>query len=287
MVGFVILHYNELQTTINCVESILKLSDDVYVVIVDNGSPDGSGSLLTENYAYNPNVKVIQTHENLGFAKGNNIGYRYLKDNFSCDYICISNNDILINQRNFCSKLDEIYSITNFDLCGPMILNKNGFVNPVRYNKPSVSRAIKDLIEIGMYYVFSILNLDNLALRAINFIKGAMGKNTSIPNTENINTPIQYDVVLHGCFWIFSKKFVDRFDGLNPNTFLYHEEELLYIEAKKKDAKIIYAPNIRVIHLEDISTNSIVKSKLQKRRFKYKNEIKSLKVLIRELNRNE
>ena len=287
MIGFVILHFNELNTTLSCINSISNVCKDYRVAIVDNCSPDGSGKVLSRIFEDNPKINVILNDTNLGFAKGNNIGYLYLKKLYNCDYICISNNDILVNQINFERNLESIYLETAFDICGPQIVCKNGEISPIRINKPSLERAKKDLNELSILYFFSFVQLDIPAIYIINFLKYLLKKNVeNVKKNDGHLEKYGYlnEVVLHGCFLIFSKKFINKFDGLCPDTFLYHEEELLYLKAKKENAIIIYTRHLNVIHLEDISTNSIFKSKLTKRRFKYYNEIKSLKILIKELS---
>lgn len=79
--GFVVLHYLTVEMTKISVNQVLNYyqNDDIHVVIVDNGSPNKSGIALQNYYKDNSLVDVILSKENLGFARGNNIGYRYLK----------------------------------------------------------------------------------------------------------------------------------------------------------------------------------------------------------------
>ena len=76
--AFVILHYNTMKETTDCICSIEKNIDgDKYnIVVVDNASPNGSGIQLEERYKENKRVHVILNSENQGFAKGNNLGYQ-------------------------------------------------------------------------------------------------------------------------------------------------------------------------------------------------------------------
>ena len=75
MISFVILHYQAVDETISCIETIIeKVSGNKKVIVVDNGSPNGTGELLQEKYKGFDCVCVVSTKKNLGFAKGNNIG---------------------------------------------------------------------------------------------------------------------------------------------------------------------------------------------------------------------
>ena len=96
-IGVVILQYNKAETTLRCLESVLK-SDyaDFFVVVVDNKSEDHEIEKL-KNYK-NGNFKLILNGENLGYAGGNNIGTNYAFDN-GADYVLVLNNDTEINHE--------------------------------------------------------------------------------------------------------------------------------------------------------------------------------------------
>lgn len=81
-VCYVILHYNTIDKTIQCISSVLKqkiqsIKTDVKIIIVDNGSLNNSGKILQKKYKTNKAVHIIIEKENHGFARGNNIGYQY------------------------------------------------------------------------------------------------------------------------------------------------------------------------------------------------------------------
>lgn len=86
--------------------------------------------------------------------------------------------------------------------------------------------------------------------------------------------------MLRGCFWIFSPDYVERFDGLDDRTFLYREEQLLFIRLKKNGLHTYYDPELKIIHLEDAATNAVAKTEFKKRVFTLQNEVKSMKILI-------
>ncbi len=89
-VAVIVLNWNGLDDTLACLESLSHLDYPCYrVLVVDNGSTDGSPSVIREHF---PGVEVIETEENLGYAEGNNIGVRHaLRD--GADYVFIVNND--------------------------------------------------------------------------------------------------------------------------------------------------------------------------------------------------
>ena len=101
IMGFVILHYQAINETIDCVNSIKRIlhNQNYKIVIVDNCSPNKSGHKLKQMYGNDQNVYCLLNHKNLGFANGNNIGYQFAKNHLNCDFICCLNNDTLMTEK--------------------------------------------------------------------------------------------------------------------------------------------------------------------------------------------
>lgn len=89
-VAVVVLNWNGLADTLNCLRSLRALRYPSFqVVVVDNGSTDGSVAALRQ---YDPALPIVETGRNLGYAGGNNAGIRWaLARGF--DYILLLNND--------------------------------------------------------------------------------------------------------------------------------------------------------------------------------------------------
>ena len=89
----------------------------------------------------------------------------------------------------------------------------------------------------------------------------------------------QSGIPLHGSAIIFSRPFIERYDGLHPGPFMYGEEAILDFIAKRDNLTTIYYPQVKIIHKDDSSTNYMFKKPLGKRRFYLENFLKSLKIL--------
>ena len=90
--AFVILHYNTIEDTILCVDSIKENVNSNYnIVIVDNCSPNGSGKLVKEKYCNDVDIHVILSERNEGFARGNNIGFIFAKERLHSKFIILMN----------------------------------------------------------------------------------------------------------------------------------------------------------------------------------------------------
>ncbi|WP_243370829.1 glycosyltransferase family 2 protein [Geotalea sp. SG265] len=85
--SIIIVNWNGIEHLPSCLDSLAAQSfRDFEVILVDNGSTDGSSALLRDRY---PWVKLVELAENTGFATGNNIGLTHA----SGDYIVTLNND--------------------------------------------------------------------------------------------------------------------------------------------------------------------------------------------------
>jgi len=84
----VVLSWNGRADTLACLESL----NGIETVCVDNGSTDGSGEAVAESF---PEVELIRTGVNLGFAAGNNVGIRKALDR-GADWVLLVNNDATV-----------------------------------------------------------------------------------------------------------------------------------------------------------------------------------------------
>lgn len=88
-VTIIIVNYNGMKFLDNCLKSLKKILYPNYcVIVVDNGSTDGSVDFIRKNYP--DYVTLVQNKENLGFLKANN---RVLESNLDSDYVLLLNND--------------------------------------------------------------------------------------------------------------------------------------------------------------------------------------------------
>lgn len=280
---FVILHYNDLKTTENCIKSIIKNIeyDNYSIVVVDNASTNKSGLVLQKKFSDNALIHIILNDENLGFARGNNIGYDYARNKLCSDFIICINNDTLMTDKNFIKKMIEAEKKYKCGLMGPDIVSKNGMKqSPIRRKRLNIGEINerlfkKRLVLSYLYfkkYVCSIKKIEEIRLK---------DTTRRIKDIESIATnEIYEDCVLMGACIIFCPLFVQKEKyGFNPNTFMYGEEDLLSQYCYKKKYKVIFCPQIKIIHLGEVSTNSLKKDLADKEIFFCKNTIKGLKLL--------
>lgn len=282
MVCFVILHYIAEKETVNCIESIINnVKGEKHIIVVDNASPNDSGEKLQARYEENPIVDVLISQSNLGFAKGNNIGYKYALERYDPDFIVVMNNDMIIEQETFIEEIKKSYNEYNYAIMGPDIYStkKNDHQNPQ-------TRKILSLKELKKKYYKLCLKYN---LKGIVYLKWKLKK--LFPKTcemehkiieSNYVDHVVVNPLLHGSCYVFSKVFTskNREHCFFDKTFMYMEAEILHYIANRDDLKQIYYPNVKVIHLEDISTNQEYSKQYDKSIFTIRCLMNSCKAFI-------
>ncbi len=110
-VAFVVLNYNTFQETKECVLSIEeKIDTDNYkIVIVDNESKDDSAEKIAEFIKDRNNAVLLRNEENMGFAKGNNVGIEYANRKYKPKFMVVLNSDTELIQDDLIGTLDKEY----------------------------------------------------------------------------------------------------------------------------------------------------------------------------------
>ena len=95
LTSIVLLAWNQLEYTRMCIESVLTYTRVPYeLILVDNGSVDGTGDYFRDLAARHDHVKVVLNRKNLGFAKGCNQGLARADG----DYVMFLNNDTIVTE---------------------------------------------------------------------------------------------------------------------------------------------------------------------------------------------
>lgn len=255
-IGIVVLNYNNYEVTIECLKYILIQSVRVPVVIVDNGSSNNSVEILTREFVDVPNVDIIQSKVNVGFSRGNNIGIQFLRSK-NYNNILLLNSDVFLEDPNYISKLSTYTLLNDVSVVGTAIIDKNGNnQNPTSGNNQA------------LYLYFLLFNLWRLKLgftssgmfsKIKQRILPSKSTTSEIKNVEFSTHILDDSHYLHGSALILTQEFFKHFDGLYNKTFLYFEEPILSAVIKKAGLKMFYINELKVLHLEDQSSNTTFK----------------------------
>jgi len=280
-VAYIILHFNNVKDTEDCIESLLKNDSaaNIHYVIVDNGSRNELLPSLKAISDRDDRIHLILNNRNLGYARGNNAGIDFARQTLNASFIIVINNDTIVDQLNFSKEAVKRYFKEPYALLGPDIRTLDGKSHqnpPIRYYHDLTSLR-KYISNMRILYLASFLGADKL----IKFIKRIL-----IPSSQNAEKRSgRYDLeientILHGSCIVFSPDYFNKFDGFYPETFLFGEEEILYFQSMQYNLKTLYCPDVFIVHKEDGTLNNVFKRKSRaKRAFVYKNKIASALIL--------
>jgi len=284
--SFVILNYKTIKETKECVNSILKnIENSRYnIIVVDNGSNDGTGIKLKKIYRENRKVYILMTNENLGFAKGNNYGCDFAIKEFNPDFLFVINNDTVIEQNNILQLIIDEYLESKFDILGPDIKTlNNSHQNPSYSVLQDYNELILHLKRMRKLIILNKLNLDKF----YHIIRKWKSYFFDLTQKDNKLLTRKTNVPLHGSALIFSKEYIEKYENVfNKSTFMFGEEEFLNYRRKRDNLLFVYNPKIKIIHKEDATSDFIFKKEYEKRKFIYNNSYESIKKLIETIDRD-
>lgn len=232
----IIITYNAMKWAEKCFSSLRKSSISVKTIVVDNGSTDGTQHYIQEHF---PEVQFIQSPENLGFGKANNIGIeKAYKD--GADFFYLMNQDAWIFEDSF-EKMLEVY---------------NEYPNKE---------------EIG---IISPMHLDGSEKNLDIFLDKYIAQNFEnrmISDLFNSTLKPYYEIsFINAAHWLLPKKTIEVIGGFNPFFFHYGEDNEYVNRIKFYKKKILLCTESKVIHDGKQRLNKVDYSKYQDLRIETK-----------------
>ncbi len=215
MISVVIVNYNGFEYLRNCVNSLLRSDYPFYeIIIVDNGSTDGSVSKTKKEFEGRLNkIVILDLSKNLGFAVGNQIGANKAAGN----YIFFLNSDTIIEP----SCLGELVKIMDGD-------SSIGVAQPkiLLMDKANTFDSAGGIISI--FGVIRIRGMNDKDIGQFNRI-------------EEIS-------FAKGAAMIVRKKIWKVLEGFDPLFFVYSEETDFCWRVWLSGYRVIFAPSATVYH---------------------------------------
>lgn len=209
----VVLNWCNEDETAACLESLAAARyDALTVLLVDNGSPDGSGQRLHDRF---PSVRYLQTGSNLGYAGGNNRGFAAALET-ATDYVLVLNDDTIVDP-DCVSALVAAAEETRSAVSAPLI---------VYYDEPG-----------RVWYGGGVLS----RTRAVGV---HVGENGPVDRSQT-RAPTSF---VCGCCFLIRADVLRAVGGFNESFFAYAEDVELSIRLAAAGHHMTYEPAARVLH---------------------------------------
>lgn len=213
-VSVVVLNWNGKNDTLECINSLSKLSYDNYeIVLVDNGSTDGSAEAFSSNRGA---FVFLQNEDNLGFSEGNNVGIRDALARGS-EYILLLNNDTVIDKNALTHLIQAAESNPDIGIVGPKILF---------YHDPE-----------RIWFAGGVLD----------FIEGSSHRGGGRLDDGSFDEAAEADYIT-GCALLIKAEVIKEIGLMSNDYFLLFEETDWCLRAKNSGYRILYVPEARVFH---------------------------------------
>lgn len=186
----IVVTYKGKQWYDRCFASLRESTIPVQTIVVDNASNDGSVEYIREHF---PEIHLIESKENSGFGRANNIGMRYALDQ-GCDYVFLLNQDAWVEADTF-EKLIGIH------LKHPAY----GILSPIHLN------AEKTGIEKGLVNSLDDLKITDRSL----FEDSYFGRVKELYDTKYVNAAA----------WLLPRKTLEKIGGFDPIFSHYGEDD--------------------------------------------------------------
>ena len=224
-ISIITINYNGYKDTCELIASLPLEDKSIEVIVVDNASKEDEATLIKEQY---PQVKVIRSQKNLGFAGGNNLGIQAAHGK----YIFFLNNDTLLRCKKedvrckmFQPLIDRLESSPKIGMVCPKIRYAWGD-NPIQF---------------AGYTPLSHITIRNQAI----------GCGESDHGQYDTPHPTPY---AHGAAMMIRREAIEK-AGLMPECyFLYYEELDWSMVIRRVGYDIWYEPAFTVYHKESQTT---------------------------------
>ena len=230
LVSILVISYNTRAMTIGCLKSVVAETTVPYeLIVVDNASPDGSAAAIAAAF---PDLRLIASAENLGFAKGNNLAAREA----SGAYILLLNPDTLVLDH----AIDRIVAFAErtpeAGIWGGRTLHGDRTLNPGS--------------------VFGALTLWSLFCRASGL--ALIFRRSAFFNPEEMGDWDRSDErevdVVQGSFFLIRRDFWEEFGGFDASFVMYGEEADLCRRARLRGARPRMTPEATIVHFHGASS---------------------------------
>jgi len=224
----IILNWNGKTDTCQCLSSLRVVREkqlSLSVVVVDNGSTDGSFKEIKEKFSW---AHCIDAGKNLGFSGGNNIGIKYAQDE-QAKYIWLLNNDTVVDKNVLCA----ISSFSN-PYVGA-VGSKIYFYKGCEYHKGRYKKS--DLGNV-LWYAGGIIDWNNV-----------LASHRGVDEVDHGQSDVEVKTdFITGCSFFIRTSIIKQVGLLDESYFMYMEDLDYSLRIQQAGFKTVFNPTSIVWH---------------------------------------
>ena len=241
-ISVIIVNWNTKKLLEACLRSIVekigeigKVGDFTYeVIIVDNGSEDGSQKMVKTKF---PKVRLFENSQNLGFSKANNQGIKIAKGK----YIFLLNSDTFFVENTLQKLIEHADKTENLGALGPMLLNED----------KSIQQSVgffPNLPQVFWWMSF----IDDLPF-------GSILRPYHVDHDSFYRNDQKVDWITGAAMFI-PKSVIEKVGLLDEKIFMYGEDVDWCYRIKNAGFKIFYSPTTKLVHIGRGSAKKVSKN---------------------------
>ena len=247
-IGIVIVSYNTIDLLRRCLDSVFASEGVTFTVcVVDNGSTDGSVGMVEDEF---PAVHMIANTENVGYPAANNqglhcIGFKQGEIEDAPDYALLLNPDTEMQSDVLRKVVTFANQDKNIGVLGPKLVRLDG----------SLDLACRRSFPTPEISFYRLTGLSKLFPKHHRFGKYNL---TYLDEDETA----EVDSVV-GAFMLVRKQAIETVGLLDESFFMYGEDLDWAYRVKAAGYKVIYFPEVSVLHIKRASSRQFPRSKVE------------------------
>jgi GT2 family glycosyltransferase len=208
----IVVTYNGCKWVEKCFGSLMNSSIPLKIMVVDNGSSDGTLEMIRKNFS---KVEIVETRRNLGFGKANNIGIKRAYE-AGAEYVFLLNQDAWVEPDTLEKLVDAAVRFPEYGIISPVHLNGAG---------TKLDRNFSDyIIPLNCPDLYSDMWVGRLK--------------DQVYNVDFVNAAA----------WLMRRETIATIGGFNPIFFAYCEDDNYIHRMRFHELKIGVFPHSNVYH---------------------------------------
>lgn len=222
MLSVVTVSYNARRELDGCLSSLFRSSSssELDVIVVDNASKDGSAAMVRNRF---PSVTVLESPDNLGFARASNLGWRRARH----PLVLFLNSDTSVPKSAIEHLVEKMNAQPDIGALGPLLRNSDGPIQMSFGDMMSLSAELRQKILDAGY------RDGRGPLRG--YVEGLHARERDV------------DWVSGACL-LTRRELLERIGGFDEEFFLYSEDVDLCARLRAEGYRIVFTPHVEIIH---------------------------------------